>query len=80
MRQRLRGTGKYEMSSSVRGTNRQYVGYFPANVNEEDLDAYLEIAREMREEVNDGNGRGGVKDETAGSDFVLRVYSILETR
>lgn len=35
------------------------MGYFPANVNEEDLDVYVELAREMREEVNSDNGRRG---------------------
>lgn len=49
MRQRLRGIEKYNISSPVQATNREYHSYFPANTDEEDLDDYLKIAQEMRE-------------------------------
>ncbi|KAL8670242.1 MAG: hypothetical protein Q9224_007686, partial [Gallowayella concinna] len=52
MRQRLRGLGNYKMSSNVQGTNKHYDSFFPANMNEKDLDVWLEIANRMRDKIH----------------------------
>ncbi|KAL8766408.1 MAG: hypothetical protein Q9209_006784 [Squamulea sp. 1 TL-2023] len=51
MRQKLRGIGKYQISSKVEGMNKTYNSYFPANVTEEDLNVFLEIATRIRQKV-----------------------------
>ena len=51
MRQKLRGRGKYQISSKTKGTNKDYVSLFPDNVTEDDFDMLLEVAGLMRERV-----------------------------
>ncbi|KAI4268324.1 MAG: hypothetical protein L6R38_007880 [Xanthoria sp. 2 TBL-2021] len=51
MRQKLRGVGKYQISSKVEGMNKHFISSFPASVNEEDLDVLLEVASRMRQRV-----------------------------
>ncbi|KAL8753805.1 MAG: hypothetical protein Q9199_004774 [Rusavskia elegans] len=51
MRQKLRGVGTYQISSKVEGMHKNYISFFPANVNEERLDVLLEIASRMRQRV-----------------------------
>ncbi|KAL8715844.1 MAG: hypothetical protein Q9220_000511 [cf. Caloplaca sp. 1 TL-2023] len=51
MRQRLRGMRSFKFSSQIQGTSRIYESYFPATVNEKDLDEYLDIAADMRRRI-----------------------------
>ncbi|KAL8655218.1 MAG: hypothetical protein Q9226_003133 [Calogaya cf. arnoldii] len=51
MRQKLRGRGRYQISSKIEGTNKNYVSFYPTNVTEDDLDVLLEVADRMRDRV-----------------------------
>ena len=51
MRQKLRGIGRYKISSKVEGMNKDYISFFPAAVKEEDLDVFLELSDRMRRRV-----------------------------